>query len=77
MKFSAFIIFMFLWMTFVYCPVAHWVWGPGGWLSKMGALDFAGGDDSSHKCWFCGLACALVIGKRKGYPTAADGSLIT
>ncbi len=71
MKFSAFIIFMFLWMTFVYCPVAHWVWGPGGWLSKMGALDFAGGTVVHINAGVAALACALVIGKRKGYGTAA------
>jgi Amt family ammonium transporter len=70
MKFSAFIIFMFLWMTFVYCPVAHWVWGPGGWLSKMGALDFAGGTVVHVNAGFAALACAIVIGKRKGYPTS-------
>lgn len=71
MKFSAFIIFMFLWMTFVYCPVAHWVWGPEGWLSKMGALDFAGGTVVHINAGVAALACALVIGKRKGYGTAA------
>ncbi|MGB6064885.1 MAG: ammonium transporter [Desulfomonilaceae bacterium] len=71
MKFSAFIIFMFLWMTFVYCPVAHWVWGPGGWLSKMGALDFAGGTVVHINAGVAALACALVIGKRRGYGTAA------
>jgi ammonium transporter, Amt family len=69
MKFSAFIIFMFLWMTFVYCPVAHWVWGPGGWLSKMGALDFAGGTVVHINAGVAALACVLVMGKRKGYPT--------
>jgi Amt family ammonium transporter len=69
MKFSAFIMFMFLWMTFVYCPVAHWVWGPDGWLSIMGALDFAGGTVVHVNAGFAALACAIVIGKRKGYPT--------
>ena len=43
MKFSSLLVFSVLWLTFVYCPVAHWVWGCGGWLAKMGALDFAGG----------------------------------
>jgi Amt family ammonium transporter len=71
MKFSAFIIFMFLWMTFVYCPVAHWVWGPDGWLLKMGALDFAGGTVVHINAGVAALACAIVIGKRKGYGTAA------
>ena len=71
MKFSSFIVFMILWMTFVYCPVAHWVWGPGGWLSGMGALDFAGGTVVHINAGVAALACALVIGKRKGYGTAA------
>ncbi len=71
MKFSSFIVFMVLWMTFVYCPVAHWVWGPGGWLSGLGALDFAGGTVVHINAGVAALACALVIGKRKGYGTAA------
>jgi Amt family ammonium transporter len=71
MKFSSFIVFMILWMTFVYCPVAHWVWGPGGWLSGLGALDFAGGTVVHINAGVAALACALVIGKRKGYGTAA------
>ena len=71
MKFSSFIVFMILWMTVVYCPVAHWVWGPGGWLSGLGALDFAGGTVVHINAGVAALACALVIGKRKGYGTAA------
>ncbi len=43
MKFSAYLVFTLLWATFVYDPVAHWVWGPGGWIKDLGALDFAGG----------------------------------
>jgi ammonium transporter, Amt family len=69
MKFSSFIVFMILWMTFVYCPIAHWVWGPGGWLSGMGALDFAGGTVVHINAGVAALACALVLGRRKGYPT--------
>ncbi len=69
MKFSSFIVFMILWMTVVYCPVAHWVWGPGGWLSGMGALDFAGGTVVHINAGVAALACCLVLGKRKGYPT--------
>jgi ammonium transporter, Amt family len=69
MKFSSFIVFMFLWMTFVYCPVAHWVWGPDGWLGAMGAMDFAGGTVVHINAGVAALACALVIGKRKGYGT--------
>jgi ammonium transporter, Amt family len=71
MKFSAFIVFMVLWMTLVYCPVAHWVWGPDGWLLKMGALDFAGGTVVHVNAGIAALVCALVIGKRKGYGTTA------
>ena len=70
MKFSAFIVFMVLWITFVYCPVAHWVWGPGGWISGLGALDFAGGTVVHINAGVAALACALVLGKRKGYGTA-------
>ena len=70
MKFSAFIVFMVLWMTVVYCPVAHWVWGPGGWISGLGALDFAGGTVVHINAGVAALACALVLGKRKGYGTA-------
>jgi ammonium transporter, Amt family len=71
MKFSSFIVFMILWCTVVYCPVAHWVWGPGGWLSGLGALDFAGGTVVHINAGVAALACALVVGKRKGYGTAA------
>lgn len=71
MKFSAFAIFMFLWITVVYCPVAHWVWGPGGWLSGMGAMDFAGGTVVHINAGIAALACVLVIGNRKGYGTTA------
>jgi len=49
MKFSAFLLFALLWATFVYNPLAHWVWGAGGWMGKMGALDFAGGGGSPYK----------------------------
>ncbi|HTY21593.1 MAG TPA: ammonium transporter [Desulfomonilaceae bacterium] len=69
MKFSSFIVFMLLWMTFVYCPIAHWVWGSGGWLARLGALDFAGGTVVHVNSGIAALACALVVGKRKGYGT--------
>jgi len=68
MKFSAYIAFVLLWSTFVYDPVAHWVWAEGGWLFKMGALDFAGGTVVHLTAGISALACALVIGKRYGYP---------
>jgi Amt family ammonium transporter len=67
MKFSAFFIFTLLWSTLVYDPVAHWVWGTGGWLKTMGALDFAGGIVVHLISGISALAAALMIGKRKGY----------
>jgi len=64
MKFSAWILFSILWMTFVYCPVAHWVWG-GGFLAKLGALDFAGGTVVHINAGIAALVGALVLGKRR------------
>jgi Amt family ammonium transporter len=68
MKFSAYIAFTLLWATLVYDPVAHWVWADGGWLFKLGALDFAGGTVVHLTAGVSALVCALVIGKRAGYP---------
>ena len=67
MKFSAMLWFMALWVTLVYAPVAHWVWG-GGWLSERGVLDFAGGTVVHINAGVAGLVAALVMGKRRGYP---------
>lgn len=67
MKFSAFLIFTLLWTTIVYDPVAHWVWGAGGWLKNLGALDFAGGIVVHITSGISALAAALLIGRRKGY----------
>ena len=64
MKFSAFLAFILLWATFIYDPLAHWVWAVGGWLRNLGALDFAGGTVVHISSGFAGLACALVLGKR-------------
>lgn len=66
-KFSAYLIFIFLWTTLVYDPVAHWVWGTGGWMKGLGVLDFAGGIVVHATSGLSALAAALVIGKRKGY----------
>jgi Amt family ammonium transporter len=66
MKFSSWIVFTVLWLTVVYSPVCHWVWG-GGWMSKMGALDFAGGTVVHINAGVAGLVLALVLGKRIGY----------
>jgi len=65
MKFSAFLTFILLWATFVYGPICHWVWGVGGWLKKLGALDFAGGTVVHINAGIAALVTALVIGKRK------------
>lgn len=69
MTFVSYVLFMILWITLVYCPVCHWVWGPGGWLAKMGTLDFAGGTVVHINSGMAALACCLFIGPRKGYPT--------
>jgi ammonium transporter, Amt family len=66
MKFSAWIVFSRLWITFVYAPVCNWVWG-GGWMHRMGALDFAGGNVVHINAGVSGLVLALVLGKRNGY----------
>ena len=70
MKFSAMLVFMALWLTLVYVPIAHWVWG-GGWISELGAMDFAGGTVVHINAGVAALMAALVLGKRKGYPTVA------
>lgn len=67
MKFSAFLIFTLLWATFVYDPVAHWVWGIGGWIREMGALDFAGGTVVHINAGIAALVSAIVVGKRTSY----------
>ena len=71
MKFSAMLIFMTIWMTLVYAPICHWVWGGGGWLGNKGILDFAGGTVVHINAGIAGLVAAIVLGKRKGYPTTA------
>jgi Amt family ammonium transporter len=66
-KFSAFLLFTILWATFVYDPLGHWVWGMGGWLKNLGALDFAGGIVVHTSSGVSALVMALLIGKRIGY----------
>lgn len=70
MKFSAMLIFMALWATFVYAPICHWVWG-GGWLGEYGILDFAGGTVVHINAGVAGLVAAIMLGKRQGYPRVA------
>ncbi len=67
-KFSTFVVFTLLWATLVYDPIAHWVWGKGGWLHNLGALDFAGGTVVHMSSGFSALVLAIIMGKRSGYP---------
>src|SRR5205807_8519260 len=67
MKFSALLWFIGLWAVLVYAPIAHWVWGPGGYFNEMGILDFAGGTVVHINAGVAGLMAALVMGKRRGY----------
>jgi Amt family ammonium transporter len=67
-RFSAVLLFAALWSIFIYAPLAHWIWG-GGWLSKMGGLDFAGGAVVHISAGASALACALAVGRRRGWRT--------
>jgi len=66
-KFKTYLVFLILWTTFVYDPLAHWVWATGGWIRNLGALDFAGGLVVHISSGIAALAAALMVGKRKGY----------
>ncbi|MBF0190698.1 MAG: ammonium transporter [Magnetococcales bacterium] len=70
MKFSAMLLFMSAWVTLVYFPICHWVWG-GGWMMNMGILDYAGGTVVHVNAGIAGLVTAVVLGKRKGFPHVA------
>ncbi len=67
MKFSGFVLFTLLWATFIYDPLAHWVWGVGGWVRNLGALDFAGGTVVHISSGVAGLVCAIVVKRRLGH----------
>ena len=67
MKFSSFLVFTLLWATFIYDPLAHWVWAVGGWVRNLGALDFAGGTVVHISSGVSALACAIVLRRRLGY----------
>lgn len=69
MKFGPFLLFSLLWATFVYNPLAHWIWGDGGWLGRMGTLDFAGGVAVHLSSGVAALVAAVMLGKRRGYGT--------
>lgn len=64
-KFNTYLVFLVLWITFVYAPIAHWVWAPTGWLFKMGALDFAGGTVVHINAAIAALVAAIMLGKRR------------
>src|SRR5438552_15072629 len=66
-RFKAFVLFSLLWATFVYDPIAHWVWGTGGWLHALGTLDFAGGTVVHISSGAGALVAALVLGRRLGF----------
>ena len=70
MRFSAYVVFISLWALVVYSPIAHWVWG-GGWLADVGALDFAGGTVVHVNAAVAALVAALVVGKRRDYPSSS------
>jgi Amt family ammonium transporter len=69
-RFGGMLLFSLLWLLIVYCPIAHWVWGDG-WLQKLGVMDFAGGLVVHLNAGIAALVCALVLGKRKGFPDTA------
>ncbi len=71
-RFKALLLFTVLWATFIYAPIAHWVWGDGGWLKAMGAIDFAGGLVVHISAGVSALAAALVIGRRKGIEGSSE-----
>jgi len=69
-RFAGMLAFSLLWLLLVYCPIAHWVWGDG-WLQKMGLMDFAGGTVVHLNAGIAALVCALVLGRRQGFPDTA------
>jgi Amt family ammonium transporter len=69
MRFSAYVVFITVWSVVVYAPIAHWVWA-GGWLADMGALDFAGGTVVHVNAGVAALVAAIVVGKRRDYPSS-------
>jgi len=73
MKFSTYLVFILLWTTLVYCPLAHWVWAPGGWLFEKGVLDFAGGTVVHISAGFSALVLALLIGRRRDHRPGLPG----
>lgn len=75
MRFPAYIIFLLIWVTFIYVPLAHWFWGTQGWLRELGALDFAGGNVIHISSGIAGLVAAIVIGKRRNRRDATPNNI--
>lgn len=73
MKFSSYVVFILLWSTFIYCPLAHWVWANGGWLYQYGVLDYAGGTVVHIAAGVSALVLSAMVGPRRDYP---DGALL-
>ncbi len=71
MRFRAYVVFLLLWATLIYDPLAHWVWGAGGWLQKLGALDFAGGTVVHISAGVSALVAARMLGPRRDFKRAA------
>lgn len=76
-RFKAWLVIMALWSLCVYVPVAHWVWGPGGWIAKLGGLDFAGGMVVHMTAGYAALVAALMLGNRKGFKPDMNNSFST
>jgi Amt family ammonium transporter len=70
-KFGSLLVFSALWLTIVYVPTAHWVWGSGGWLASLGVLDFAGGTVVHINAGVSALALVMLLGRRRGFPNSA------
>ncbi|RYX81780.1 ammonium transporter [bacterium] len=70
-KFTSYLVFISLWGLLVYCPIAHWVWSPGGWIGAQGVMDFAGGTVVHTSAGFSALAAAILLGRRRGYGQVA------
>ena len=71
MRFRSYVVFIILWSTFIYCPLAHWVWAPGGWLFNYGVLDYAGGTVVHISAGISALVLARMLGPRRDYPEGA------
>lgn len=74
MKFKPYVLFVALWSLFVYSPIAHWVWGPGGWIMALGAIDFAGGTVVHINAGFAALTAAIILGPRLAKSEPEDNS---